>query len=270
MSEAIPAPTSLPSALANIRTGAQKRPPRIILCGQEKVGKSTFAAGAPAPIFLPVRGEEGVDALDVASFPPAQSWEEVCQNITALQGDHQYKTLVIDSITALEVLVHESIMKAHGVTSLEKVLKGFGKWREESEKWWVYFTASLDMLRDRGMCVILITHNKVKRINDPLVEPYDAHIIDLDDLARQLLTRWGDCILFAGFHTTTKTIEGAGFKPDVVHAIGTGGRKLYTQARPAHPGGGRGVYGSIPYELPLTWEAFIGAVKAASDKPAQK
>lgn len=261
-----PVPPAANSPLSIIRSGVQSRPPRIVLCGQEKVGKSTFAAGAPAPIFIPVRGEEGVDALDVASFPPAQTWEEMCAYLEALKGDHGYRTVVIDSITALEVLVHESIMKAHNVTSLEKVLKGFGKWREESEKWWVYFTASLDALRDRGMCIILITHNKVKKINDPMTDPYDAHIIDLDDLARQVLTRWGDCILFAGFHTLTKTIEGGGFKPDVVHAVGTGGRKLYTQARPAHPGGGRGVYGTIPYELPLTWEAFIGAVKTASEK----
>lgn len=256
----------LSGPLANIRRGVQPRPPRIILCGPEKVGKSTFAAGAPEPIFLPIRGEEGIDSLDIASFPPAQTWGEVCANLGSLQSaDHGFGALVIDSVSALEVLIHESIMREHGVTSLEKVLKGFGKWREESEKWWVYLTSALDALRDRGMVIILITHNKIKKINDPMVDPYDAYIIDLDDLAARTLTRWADCILFAGFQTILRKTDG-GFNKEIVHAQGTGQRKLYTQARPAHPGGGRGIYGQLPYEIGLSWADFSRAIQAASER----
>ena len=48
------------------------RAARMVLLGPEKVGKSTFASGAPNPIFSPVRGEEGLDALDAPRFPPAR------------------------------------------------------------------------------------------------------------------------------------------------------------------------------------------------------
>ena len=43
-------------------------------------------------------------------------------------------------------------------------------------------------------------------------------------------------------------------------------RKLFTQGRPAHPGGGRGVYGRLEYEIDLTYESFMAAVKAAGGK----
>jgi len=39
---------------------------------------------------------------------------------------------------------------------------------------------------------------------------------------------------------------------------------LFTQKRPGHPGGGRGVYGRLPYKLPLSWEAFTNAASEAA------
>ena len=40
--------------LENIQTGRENKPPRIMLYGQEGVGKSPFGASAPAPITLTV------------------------------------------------------------------------------------------------------------------------------------------------------------------------------------------------------------------------
>ena len=37
----------------------------------------------------------------------------------------------------------------------------------------------------------------------------------------------------------------------------------FTTECQAHPGGGRGPYGEIPYELPLSFEAFAQAVHNA-------
>jgi len=42
-------------------------------------------------------------------------------------------------------------------------------------------------------------------------------------------------------------------------------RVLYTQKRPAHPGGGRGVYGHLPYELPFDYHTWRAAIKAAKE-----
>ena len=55
--------------LSQISSGVCVRAPRIILLGVEKIGKSTFAAGANRPVFLPIKGEEGIDELDVDKVP---------------------------------------------------------------------------------------------------------------------------------------------------------------------------------------------------------
>ena len=60
-------------------------------------------------------------------------------------------------------------------------------------------------------------------------------------------------------------LKDTGFNGEKKRAIdgANGMRFLYTQKRPSHPGGGRGMYGALPYELPLDWASFQAAVAAA-------
>ena len=58
--------------------------------------------------------------------------------------------------------------------------------------------------------------------------------------------------------------EELGFKEKKRGIDTTGGQRfLFTQKRPAHPGGGRGIYGRLPYELPLDWSIFEKAIADA-------
>ncbi|MCL2120125.1 MAG: ATP-binding protein [Planctomycetaceae bacterium] len=47
------------SLLQKIHTGKKQQPPRLLIYGSEGVGKSTLAAKAPNPIFIPT--EDGLD-----------------------------------------------------------------------------------------------------------------------------------------------------------------------------------------------------------------
>ena len=71
--------------------------------------------------------------------------------------------------------------------------------------------------------------------------------------------RWCDCILFANRRTFVRK-QDKGFSQEERVTSGGDTPMLFTQKRPAHPGGGRGVYGQLPYELPLNYEAFATAV----------
>jgi hypothetical protein len=115
------------------------------------------------------------------------------------------------------------------------------------------------------MASIVIGHVKVKRFDDPAGPSYDQYQFDLNDRAANLLYRWADVILFANTKVIVKT-EDAGFGKEKGRGIDiTGGaRFLYTQKRPSHPGGGRGVFGQLPYELPLSWSNLMDAVTTAS------
>lgn len=249
--------------LKSIQRGIVELPPRIVLLGVEKIGKSTFASQFPNPIFLPVKGEEGIDALDVSRFPTITTFAEALEAIGTLYNEeHEFQTLVIDSASTLEPLIWNQVCEDNNAKSIEKAMGGFAKGYIEALGYWRTITDGLDALRQKGIGSILIGHVKVKPFNDPTSDPYDTYQFDVHDKAANLIYRWSDSILFASRKVVTKEVDGRGGKVTRGMTIGDE-PKLYTQKRPAHPGGGRGLYGQLPYELPLNYDAFCEALVAA-------
>src|SRR5271157_1459854 len=113
--------------LSSITNETVIRPPRIVLLGVEKIGKSTFASGSENPIFIPIRGEEGIDALSIAKFPTCNSYQDVKECLYELyKSPHHYSTIVLDSASALEPLVWKDVCQHYGnVDSIEKVGGGY-------------------------------------------------------------------------------------------------------------------------------------------------
>lgn len=246
------------------------RAPRVVLLGVEKIGKSTFAASSPNPVMLPVVGEEGIDEFNVDKWPPAQEYNDVIQGISTLAtNEHKFKTIVIDSASALEPLVWRKTCEENGnVPSIEKVGGGYGKGYTESLHWWRMILNGLDHLRSqRDMLSIIVGHVKVKRFDDPAGPSYDQYQFDIHEKAANLIYRWADVILFCNTKVVVKS-EDVGFNKEKHKGVDVyeGQRFLYTQKRAAHPGGGRGVYGHLPYELPLSWNTFMEAVTVASNQ----
>lgn len=261
-------------SLASMSKGATIRAPRIIVLGVEKIGKTTFAcgsrivngkvteAGLNAPAVISVKGEEGADALDVPKFPTAMTLSEVMECFGALYNEnHDHRTVVLDSASALEPLVWADVCAKAKVSSIEEVGGGYGKGYTEALGRWRDVLDALDTLRaERNMASIIIGHVKVKRFDDPAGPSYDSYTFDIHEKAANLLFRWADLILFANTKVLVKT-EDKGFGAEKARGVDAGGggggnRFLFTQKRPAHPGGGRGPFGQLPYELPMDWAAF--------------
>ena len=81
---------------------------QFVVYGNAGVGKTTLASQAPKPIFI--QTEDGAGNLQVDAFPLAESYDNVLGMLDALGAqDHDYKTVVIDSIDHLEPLVWEKI-----------------------------------------------------------------------------------------------------------------------------------------------------------------
>jgi len=255
--------------LESISTGNKNRPPRIVFIGVEKIGKSTFAAGSERPVFIPIKGEEGIDDLEVKQFPTSKTLKDVIECLYSLYStSHDYGTVVIDSASTLEPLIWaETCFRNGNVDSIEKVGKGYGKGYAEATYRWREILEALDNLRsERDMASIIIGHAKVKRFDDPCGDSYDQYQIDVNEKAANILYRWADVILFANTKVIVKK-EDVGFNKEKSRGIdvSNGARFLYTQKRPAHPGGGRGVYGKLPYELPLSWNSFIDAISCVKE-----
>jgi hypothetical protein len=256
----------------------------MLLLGVEKIGKTSFAcgcsfegakrtgAGLNSPIILPMQGEEGADDMHVASFPTIQNSAEVLDALGVLYSeDHEYKTVVIDSASALEPLIWDDVSRAANVRSIEQVGGGYGKGYQESASVFRRVLDGLDALRAaKNMASIIVGHVKIKRFDDPTGDSYDTYQFDAHERVKSLISRWADVILFAGVKVVVKK-EDQGFGKEKRRGVDiTGGsRFLWTQKRPAHPGGGRGIYGQLPYELPLVWTAFEAEVSRAMEEATE-
>lgn len=251
-------------SLASISNNPTIAPPRVVLYGPHGVGKTTFGAGAPSPIFLPV--EEGLGTLSVNHFPLLSSYTEVMEAIGALyQEDHKFETVVIDSADWLEPLVWTETCKKHSKDDIEAF--GYGKGYLHALDQWRELLGGLNALRsERGMAIVFLAHTTIKRFDAPDEEPYDRYQIKLHDRASALLEEWADAVLFANFKVFTKKTD-VGFNKSVTRGVGQGERLLYTEERPAYKAKNR--Y-ALPPELPLAWDAFEQALAAPAAAPTDE
>lgn len=248
-------------SLASIaRTTRNSKPPRVVVHGQQKVGKSTFAAGAFKPIFLPL--EDGLSGIETSSFPLLSSFDQVMDALDALTAPNEFGTVVVDSLDWLEPLVWDYAAKRNGWKNIEA--PGYGKGYIEANADWRRFFALLDTLRDDcNKAVILIAHSQVKRFEAPDVEAYDRYELKLQKGALGLAVEWADIIGFAQDEVTIKK-ENTGFSTRS-RGIGTGRRVLHVNAKPSFIAGNR--YG-LPDTIDLSWDALMSAMNPASDTAA--
>jgi hypothetical protein len=237
--------------LKSIKKNTAIAAPRVTVYGVEGIGKSTFASAAPNPIFILT--EDGLGSLQVEHFPIATKPGDVLDAIQALyDGDHDFRTVVIDSLDWLETLIWREIESTHDAKDL-----AYGKGALIAAEKWRQVLDGLNALRnDKGMICILIAHTEIKRFDSPEVEPYDRYQPKLQTRSSALVREWSDAVLFANYRTIVKK-DDVGFNKTNNRGVSTGERLLYTSEKPAYMAKNR--YG-LPESIALSWEAFESAI----------
>lgn len=236
------------------------RPPRVVVVGESRVGKTTFAASAPNAVGILT--EDGADFVDAAAFPKISVLSELYECFDALENeDHEFQTLFIDSLDWLEPIVFAEVSRRNGWKNIQA--PGYGKGYDEAAGEWLNILFRLDQLRNnKNMAIILISHDKIKTINDPMHPPYDSCVMKLHDKSSALIIEWADIIGYAGHKIFLQEKKNA--KENRAHA--THERILHLTPHPSHCGGNR--FGMS--DVNFTWGDFFAEFMRANGVKNEK
>lgn len=155
------------------------------ITGDSGMGKTTLAATFPKPIFI--RAEDGLQAIPLEkrpdSFPVLENVVGLWQQLTALiNEEHNYETLVIDSVTALERLFIEDVVAndPKKPKSINQALGGYGAGLAAVAAMHQRVRKAAGMLNaNKNMHVIFIAHADTETIELPDQDPYTRYSLRL-------------------------------------------------------------------------------------------
>lgn len=247
-----------------VQSGRVVSPQIVVVYGVPGVGKSTFAAGAPKPLFLAV--ERGTDHLDVARLTP-ESWDDILTAVAVLLREkHDYQTMVLDTADAAERLCWDAVSSDAGVPFGDI---GYGRGYNSAFDRWCFLTARLEELRDqRGMTVVLVAHSKIHKFTNPAGSDYNRFTLNLHERAGAWLQARSDAFLFAQYEDViVGGKETAGGDRTGGKVKTTRRRVLRTQYNGSWEAKCRP---TIPDPIPLEWAAFDAARLKALDPSAAR
>lgn len=268
--------------------GQQQRRPagqRIVLSGVEKSGKTTLAMNAPRALLVPLevdnvamsRTRHFVEPSLVLSFG---SVLQLCKELLAASqsGQLPYHTIVWDSATALERMIHDAVITSdptYGKTkvaiTMESALGGYGKAYQFANEMFNDFLRFQDQLASYGgVNIILTAHVFAGRVVDPAYGEYDTWDLLLHSPKnqktygkREIITQWADMI---GFLHEPLFVMKADDKQQLTRGLSANkGRVLAVDRTPGYVAGNRyGITGEIPIPLVGGWNHVAQAIYTAS------
>lgn len=233
---------------------------KVVIYGPEGIGKTTFAAQFPDPVFIDTEGS--TNDYDVARFPAPSSWQMLMDEVREVKSNPgMCRTLIIDTADWAEHLCEKHVCQHGQVQSIEGFGygKGYTYLREE-------FGRLLNELTDvvgAGINVVLTAHAQMRKFEQPdEMGAYDRWEMKLSKQVAPIVKEWANMILFCNY----KTFAVKDKNSNKAKAQG-GQRVMYTTHHPCWDAKNR--YG-LPEILPLDYEGIRGVIESGPADQQEK
>lgn len=231
----------------NITRGKIATAQKVTVYGPEGIGKSTFAAMFPSPLFIDTEGS--TKHMDVARLPMPSSWTMLIDGINYVNYNPNIcETLVLDTTDWAEALCIKDFCAKKQLSGIEDLNYGKG---------YIYIAEEigrmlnrLDEVIEKGVNVVLTAHATMRKFEQPdEIGAYDRWELKLQKRVAQLVKEWSDMVLFANYKTYSVATDKDGKK----HKAQGGQRVMYTTHHPCWDAKNRH---NLPDELPFDYAAI--------------
>ena len=250
--------------------GKVKSAKKVVIYGPEGIGKSTFAAQFPEPLFIDTEGS--TSELNVARTKRPSSWTMIIEQIKEIMNTPGLcKTLVIDTIDWAETMCIEHVCQMRGKKGIEDF--GYGNGYVYSKEEFGRFLNLLSDVKDKGINVVLTAHAQLRKFEQPdELGAYDRWELKLGKKTASqtapLIKEWSDMLLFANYKTIVVATDDQGKK----HKAQGGKRVMYTAHHPCWDAKNR--YG-LPDETEFSYSVIapiiedVATTKELDNTPAE-
>ena len=192
----------------------QDRPPIITILGDAGVGKTTLACTFPKPVVI--RAEDGLQAIPANkrpdAFPLLHKADDLWEQLMGLAKDkHDFKTLIIDSVTALERLFIQHVIDSDpkNPKSINQAMGGYGAGLAAVASMHQRVRKACGVLNERlGMNIIFVAHADTEVIELPDQDPYTRYTLRLGKKSQAPYTDDSDLVGFIKLRSYVKGGDG--------------------------------------------------------------
>ena len=205
--------------MLKINKGKVPRARRVLIYGENGIGKSTLAAQFPKPIFLNL--EDGIGDLDCDSTEVIRSVTDFYAALIHL-AETDYQSIVVDTADWLEKLIFAEVAADAGKKTIDEI--GFGKGYQAVELKWKNLFDGFSYLWSQGRHIVFTCHECIEKFTNPDGDSYNYWRPALHQKGSGCVTEWCDEVFFLRYRTNTVTKdEGFGNK----RAVAIGGKERF-------------------------------------------
>ena len=239
------------SALKIVKGGAWT-PPRLVIYGDEKSGKTSTAAQAPNPLYIGT--DDGRRRLEVDGLEIPETWGQFVQQLEQVAEDAPglgYGSVVTDTLNGVIELCAQHVCATQFGGKWNDPKHGFLAWG--GKQGWGAVSEEVrrilplyDRLIDAGLWVILLAHSQTEKVSNPTDGDYDRFAPAMHKSVWARVGQWADVLLRVDYDVTYS--EDGGKR----RVVSDGTRVLRCAATAGEVAGCRVGY-ELPARLPFAW-----------------